>query len=47
MVTGQVTAAARRPRARAAIGSVGTLMALAYEYQAPFERPSGSRIWLS
>jgi len=47
IVTGQVTAPALSPRARAAIGNVGTWMASAYQYHAPFERPSGSKIWLS
>ena len=46
-VTGQVTAAAFRPLARTAIGSVVALMLLAYQFQALPDRPSGSRIRLS
>ena len=45
--TGHVTPAAVRPRPRTAPGSVCTWMARAYQYHAPFERFSGSRMRLS
>ena len=46
-VTGQFTAAAVRPRARMAAGSVVTRMSRAYQNHAMFDVPSGSRMRLS